>query len=153
MTVVNTLNRQQLKQLAEQATALAEWTLVRDFANQMYGEGRAAKVSIDTYGEYNDEGGTYYRIEDVTAYDKDGNVLRFDHSLPFFATKAWNNGIEPYKSDEGDEDHDDDLPLFKELYLNEEEQRQGWVVFDDLPCNEDGDTYILTTQPVLSLPA
>src|SRR5262249_54875374 len=110
MTVtMGSLNRQQLTKLAEQATALAEWTTVRDFALQMYGD-KAVKVEIETYGEYNDEGGTDYYIENITAYDKDDKELSFDKMLPFFATKAWKDSAEACESSEDDEeDTDNDM--------------------------------------------
>jgi hypothetical protein len=148
MTATTTLTRQRLQQLAEEATALAEWTTVRDFALQMYGEGKAVKVEIETHGEYNDEGSTDYRINGITAYDKNGKELEFDHSLPFFATKGWNR--------HGDDNYNGDFQKLNDLWMDhEEKQRGGWILIGDLPVDEhegDDETYDLTTIPSLSLP-
>lgn len=139
-----TLNRQSLSKLAKEATALAQWTTVRDFANQVYGEGKAASVEIETYGEYNDEGGTNYHIEGINAYDKDGNELEADYSLPFFASKTWKETIE-------EEDEEGFLSNYKEIYGIEDEDRNKWVFFEDLTVKDDGETFDLTVEPKLSL--
>jgi hypothetical protein len=138
-----TLNRQNLAKLAEEATALAQWTTARDFANQVYGEGKAVKVEIETYGEYNDEGGTDYHIEAINAYGEDGNDLDVDYSLPFFQSKAWKNS-----SIEEDEDF---ICNYKEIYKIPDEERDKWVFFDDLSVNDDGETFDLTVEPKISL--
>lgn len=142
------MNRQSLSKLAEEAKALSEWTTVRDFANQVYGEGKAVKVEIETYGEYNDEGCTDYRIESIEAYDKDGDELDIDYSLPFFQTKAWMDHAEEDMEDE------DFLYNYKEAsWRISDEDCDKWVFFDDLPVNDEGETFYLTVEPKLSLPS
>lgn len=136
-----TLSRQSLSKLAKEAKALSEWTTVRDFANQVYGEGKAAKVEIETYGEYNDEGGTNYHIESINAYDKDGNELDVDYSLPFFQSKSWK---------EYAEDDESFLYNYREAY-NDSDENDKWVIFEDLPVNKYGETFDLTVEPKLSL--
>jgi hypothetical protein len=139
-----TLSRQSLSKLAKEAKALSEWTTVRDFANQVYGEGKAAKVEIETYGEYNDEGGTNYHIESINAYDKDGNELDVDYSLPFFQSEKWKRSI--------DEEEDEDfLDIYREIYWSSDEEHDKWVFFDDLPVSDEGETFDLTVEPKLSL--
>lgn len=142
------MNRQSLSKLAKEAKALSEWTTVRDFAGQVYGEGKAAKVEIETYGEYNDEGGTDYRIESIKAYDKDGDELDIDYSLPFFQTKIWKD----YAEEDMEED-EDFLYNYKEAswYTSRiSEDRDKWVFFGDLPVTDE--TFDLTVEPTLSLP-
>lgn len=143
---IGALSCKQLAKLAKEVTKLAEWTTVRDFATQMYEEGKVARVSIDTYGEYDDEGGTDYRIEDITAYDASGNVLEFDLSLPFFSSKHWTD--EEYR-DAGD--FDDPMRQFLDIYLwrSEDKQNNVFVFKADLPV-EDA-TYDLTAVPVISV--
>jgi len=138
------MNRQSLSKLAKEAKALYQWTTVRDFANQVYGEGKAAKVEIETYGEYNDEGGTNYRIESIEAYDKDGNELDIDYSLPFFQTKLWRDSV--------DEDEDFCYNYSEICWGMTDEDHEKWVCFDDLPVNDEGETFDLTVEPKLSLP-
>ena len=136
-----TLNRQSLSKLAKEAKALSEWTTVRDFANQVYGEDKASKVEIETYGEYNDEGGTNYHIESINAYDKDGDELDIDYSLPFFQTKLWKDSV----------DEDEDFRYnYSEICCITDEDHQKWVFFDDLPVNDEGETFDLTVEPKLS---
>ena len=137
-----TLNRQRLSKLAKEAKALSEWTTVRDFANQVYGESKAAKVEIETYGEYNDEGGTNYHIESINAYDIDGNELDVDYSLPFFQTKLWKDSV----------DEDEDFRYnYREICSMTDEDHDKWVFFGDLPVNDEGETFDLTAEPTLSL--
>lgn len=136
------LSRQQLLKLSQTSKALADWTTVRDFAAQIYGEGKTAKADIDTYGEYNDEGGTNYYVESLTATDAEGEELDPDLSLPFFQTKSWKESSE-YCEDE------EFLSRLKELYLTKEE-RTTFVDFDELP-REDS-VYDLTAPPLLALP-
>lgn len=148
---MTTLTRQQLKKLTREATALSEWTTVCDFANQVYGAGKAVKIEIETYGEYNDEGGTDYNIESIIAYDKDGKELTPDYSQPFFLTKEWKDAVSVSDSEEDDEeDKDKFLPKFNEIFMTDEEQQRGnWVLFEDLPVEDK--TYDLTIIPTLSL--
>lgn len=137
-----TMSRQNLTRLAKEAKKLAEWTTVRDFANQVYGEGKAAKVEIETYGEYNDEGGTNYHIEAIDARDKDGNRLEVDYTLPFFALEEWKDDVE---------EDEDFLYNYKEVCIYKDEEKDKWVLFDDLPVNDYGETFDLTVEPKLSL--
>lgn len=146
----NTLTRKELQKLAEEATALADWTTVRDFANQMYGEGKATKVELETYGEYNDEGGTDYHISAITAYDKDGHELHFDYGLPFFAMEGWKGTADCVEAND-----EEGFDRFKEIYMTgKDEQRGNWILLEDLPVDEhEGteETYDLTSPPVLTL--
>src|SRR5260221_10830764 len=57
---------------------------MKRFCDQIYGEDRAVKVEIETEGEYNDEGGTNYHLTSLIAYDKDGDEIEYDFSLPFW---------------------------------------------------------------------
>jgi hypothetical protein len=143
---LQTWPRQQLLAFANSVVALADWAIVRDFAAQMYGEGRAAEVKIRTHEEYDDENYSY-PIGKITAYDKDGNELAFDHSLPFFRTKAWKDSEAGYK------DYDDDYRdfiAFKSLAMSDKvRQRGNWVLFGDLPV--ESHDYDLTTPPQVSL--
>jgi hypothetical protein len=138
---LQTWTRQQLLQFAESVIALADWAIVRDFANQVYGEDRAAKVEIETHEEYDDENYSY-PIGDITGYDQAGNELKFDRRLPFFKTKAWKDHMKtPY----GDE-----FSNFKYFTMTlKEKHGKNWVLFDDLPVKDK--TYDLTTPPQVSL--
>jgi hypothetical protein len=144
---MTTLNRTQARKLAEEATQLADWLTIRDFALQCYGE-EAATVEIETYGEYDDEGGTDYSINGITVYDHNGDELPINISLSFFQTKAW-------KDLDVDEERakEEFLELFREIdeYSFKE---TAWVLFENLPCDQNGEytTYNLTTEPTLSLP-
>lgn len=143
--MIMTLTSERLKLLAREATALAEWTTVHDFATQIWGD-QATRVEIETYGVYNDEGGTDYRIDGIIAYDKDGNVLSADLSLPFFATEA----CKEWDKDASDTDN------LKGIWMDGEKKlRGGWILLEDLPVDEhegSGKTYDLTSPPSLSLP-
>ncbi len=79
MIEVNTMSA-----LASQAQTYADWLLMKRFCDQIYGEGRAVRAEIETDAESNDEGGLNYSLSWITAYDKDGNKLEYDLTLPFW---------------------------------------------------------------------
>lgn len=147
------LSREQAVKLSKEAEELANWIVIRDFANQVYGENKAAKVETTTYSEYNDEGGYDDDIDSITTYDGNGNEIKPDYSLPFFQIERWRgqkSNEEPCKSDE-DEDEDEFFDLFRDLSRPYNEQpRSPWVFFGDLP--EDSYVYDLTEEPTLTLP-
>lgn len=163
------LTREQLKQLTEEYQELENWTTVRGFCNQVYGEGVVAKFELETYGEYNDEGGTDYRVQSISAIDAQGKDLEFDLSLPFWVyvlaeaekDSEDEESEEEEKQDENDDDKQDAaLDVLKEwsCYSDEDKALKAaneWVEWEDLPCDEhNGDTeeYDLTTQPAISFP-
>jgi hypothetical protein len=59
------------------------WQSYVDFARKYYGD-KVVKLECHTYGKYNDEGGAYYRIGEITAYDTSGNELEVDYDGPYF---------------------------------------------------------------------
>ncbi len=172
------LTRQQLAQMTQEYQVLQEWTTVRDFCAQVYGPTRAVKVEIETYGEYNDEGGTDYSVSSVTAYDAAGTELEFDLSQPFWHQKQFadlhqrpdqTTEASDEENDDEDEDEDEDedddtqdaaLDALKEWSVWREEDkaqvaREGWIQWSDLPCDEHNggdDTYDLTIEPKVSFP-
>ena len=64
---------EELEAIVKACKQYANWKAYKAFADQFYPG--AVKLSVSTYGEYNDEGGTYYRVESVTAYDNAGNFI------------------------------------------------------------------------------
>lgn len=78
------LSREQIETLAQEYTRLAEWTTIRDFCTQVYGQGRTAKVEIEIDSEYNDEGGYDYSVSSLTATSASGEELEFNLALPFW---------------------------------------------------------------------
>ena len=78
------LTREQIMTLATEYNQLADWTTIRDFCNQVYGPGKASRAEIEIDAEYNDEGGYDYSVSYLSAYDADGNTLKFDLGLPFW---------------------------------------------------------------------
>jgi hypothetical protein len=147
------LSRQQATRLSLEAKMLAAWAVVRDFASQVYGENRVAKVEIATHEEYDDENYSY-PIGRIAAYDGNGREIQPDYTLPFFQLKQWKgpkNNEEPHDTSENENEDDTFLDLFKDLSLSHtEKQRGNWVLFGDLP--DDDHYYDLTEEPVLSLP-
>jgi len=159
MTTMQTpLTRQQLTQLTQEYQTLEEWTTIRDFASQVYGPERAAKVEVETYGEYNDEGGTNYSVSAVTAYDANGEGIEFDLTLPFWTQSYFAETFQG-KTDV-EEALEAALDALKEYYPYKPEgkallEQQRWVQWEDLPVDEHngGDkTYDLTMQPSISFP-
>lgn len=145
-----TLTREQLATLNKEYQFLKEWTTVRDFCNHVYGEGKAVKMEVSTYGAYNDEGGTDYYIEDITAYDANGEELEFDLTLPL-----WQHIIHgPECGFSPIDDEEDALGALRNYGWygddNKIKKANGWVEWDDLP-REDA-TYDLTVEPVISFP-
>lgn len=144
----NTLDRGQLTKLVDEVKMLRDWTIVRDFCDQVYGPGRVATASLETHGEYNDEGGTDYSVEDVLARDGEGNVLEYDLSLPFWLN-AMADGERHY--DDAQENAQDAL---RDWYRKSDEPETiQWLAWNDLPCDvHDGgdEIYELTQQPKLS---
>lgn len=144
---LQTWTRQQLLAFAESVVALADWAIVRDFANQMYGPDKAVKVEIRTHEEYDDENYSY-PIGAITAYDKDGKELAFDRRLPFFWTKAWKDSADRWERACHEWGYDNkDFRTFRDLLMSDKEKRgKGWVLFGDLP--EKSHDYDLTTPPL-----
>ncbi len=145
------MSRTQLLKLSQEAKQASDWVVVRDFANQVYGEDRAAKVEITAYEEYNDE--TYDDcIGSIMAYDGNGVEIEPDYSLPFFQVKQW-RGPRNNEGVQGIGDTDESFfDLFQYLSMSDEEKQRGnWVLFDDLPV--ESFVYDLTEEPELSLPA
>jgi hypothetical protein len=145
-----------IKQLTKEATTLADWLVVRHFANQVYGEGKAVKVEIETDGKYNDEGGTDYRVEFVTAYGKDGHVIPFDLTLPFWTQPHFKEslaGVHP------DGIQDVARLTLKDWYPWRDGEKaliaqHGWLQWGELPVdvhNGGDETYDLTTPPSIPL--
>lgn len=131
------LTRQQAVKLAKETTALAHWITVRDFAAQIYGS-QATKVEIDSYDEYGDESRSL-RIEVITAYDKDGDELEPDFTLPFFALEEC-KGAHKYWNESADI-----VDLLNDIDID---SKNTWVLIEDLPVT--GGTYDLLTVPVIS---
>ncbi len=142
----HSLNRQQLQRLAREARDLADWTTIRDFARQMYGE-TTRTVCIHVYSEWSEDSTIYLGtfIEEVAAYNEAGQELLFDLSLPFFQCDAWRRAK--------GEDDGDDLGRYKAMtWLEGEElQRDTWILFGDLPAVDA--TYDLSVIPSLFLPS
>jgi hypothetical protein len=78
------LTRQQLAQLVKECDERFSWLLVRDFCQMVFGYGAAVSCKIETYGEYNDEGGTDYSISNLTASNAEGKELPLNLDLAFF---------------------------------------------------------------------
>lgn len=157
-TQATPLTRKQLEQLTEEYQSLEDWMTVRDFCNQVYGPGKVASLEVETYGEYNDEGGTDYSVSSVTAKDAQGEDVEFDLTLPFW-TQPYFVEIFRGKTDVEDameaaldalKDYDPWRKEDKDLA-----EQHGWVIFSNLPCDvhEGGDeTYNLTQEPTISFP-
>lgn len=144
------LDRFQLTQLVAEASALRDWTLVRDFCEQVFGSGKVATITLETHGEYNDEGGTDYSVEVIFAKDSQGNSLEYDLNLPF-----WQHILKDHKVVYGDEQEDaqDALRDWYRLSEDEEAVKNMWLTWNDLPCDiHDGGTtvYDFADQPKLS---
>jgi hypothetical protein len=157
------LNRKQLAQLTEEYQELEDWTTIRDFCTQVYGKDKVVKVEIETYGEYNDEGGTNYRIESLTAYNAEDDELSFDLSLPFW--QQFEDVQEKVATFNKEEDDKDDLQeaaldALKDWSPWREEdkaikQSNGWIDWHELPVdkhNGGNDEYDLTIEPPISFP-
>lgn len=56
------------------------WQQYVEFARRFYND-TVVKLECETYGEYNDEGGTDYRVNEVTAYDYNGEEVPPDMSI------------------------------------------------------------------------
>lgn len=156
------LTRQQLSQLTEEYRELEDWTIVRDFCAQVYGPGKAAKVEIETYGEYDDEGGTDYRIQRLTAYNAKDEELSFGLTLPFWQQfKDLQEQVRKFNEEEDDEEdlQDAALDALKDWQPWRDEdkaakEQQGWIAWQELPVDDDGDNaeYDLTREPTISFP-
>jgi hypothetical protein len=139
-----TLTRNQLTQLVEEYQKLRDWAIVRDFCNQVYGEGKVHEITLETYGEYNDEGGTDYRVEAVTANDKNGEPIEFDLSLPFWKV------VQPDIDNNSDED---DIGQILQDWYPDKSNTGEWLTWAELPCDvHDGaeETYYMIEPPKVS---
>lgn len=142
------LDRVQITQLVVEAQIVRDWLFVRDFCDQVYGANRANSATLETHGEYNDEGGTDYSVESVTARDSEGRVLEYDLALPF-----WQNilvGRKRYSDD--DQEFAEDA--IRDWYRNADEpETHQWLTWEELPCDiHNGGThhYDLAKPPGMS---
>jgi len=166
------LSREQLSQLTEEYQALEDWTTIRDFCTQVYGKDRVVKMEIETYGEYNDEGGTYYQIESFAAYDAEDEEMSFDLTLPFWQQfEDVQEKVAALNKERDDKEHLQDLSLdaleedLQDMALDAlkdwsawrdedkaTKQQNGWVKWGELPVDEDNAEYDLTQEPTISFP-
>jgi hypothetical protein len=147
MTTETTWTRAELSQLVEEYQKLRDWTIIRDFCVQAYGENKVATMEIETYGEYNDEGGTDYRIDALYARNASGEKVVFDFSLPF-----WQQVLEDQETSLG-ELEEDALYHLREWYNKKPTEPSLWVTWEELPydIHEGGtDSYDLTQPPTVS---
>lgn len=77
----------EIAQAAQQVQAYTEWAQYIAFAHKVYGP-NVHRIEIETYGEYDDEGGTDYRIDSVRAYDAQDNAIGYDFSTAFWQEAA-----------------------------------------------------------------
>jgi hypothetical protein len=141
----NTLTLDQLNQLVNEYTNLRNWTVVRDFCDQVYGPGVVRTVTMETHGEYNDEGGTDYSVECLYAVDSNSEYVDYDLTLPFWQV-ILKQPLDP--GEEEDQAHD----ALRDWYPSKEE-RGSWLSWEDLPCNPhtgDGGLYELAHTPTVS---
>ncbi len=142
------LTRIQLVQLVEEYQKLRDWVTVKDFCNQVYGEGKVAQLEIETHGQYNDEGGTNYSVESIYATNVSEDEIDFDLSLPFWQTILKDQEV----SDSIENDEDTALYTLKDWYpIGDDKavaEANGWVQWDELPCDEDSsESYDLASSP------
>jgi hypothetical protein len=71
-----------LKAQGDLSTLTSYYTLVAA-AQELYGP-RTHKVEVELDGDYNDEGGTSYRVTSMSVTGKDGEDLPFDLTTPFW---------------------------------------------------------------------
>lgn len=148
MTAV--VNRQEVRELAQKITALADWLDVKTFVEQLYGPNRVVYLTIETYREYNDEGGTSYCLENFEAKDANHQRVRPDFSLPFFYTQAWKDAVadcSPEEEDDADDEYNEQFfSILREVSFYGEEQL-GFLTLEDIPVHEDNETYDLSMPP------
>lgn len=143
------LTRKQLVELVDEARKLRDWVTVKDFCDQAYGEDKVVSFDIETYGEYDDEGGTTYYIQSVTAEDGSGAEIPFDLELPF-----WQLVLKDVKLDEASSEEEKQelaLDYVKDWYGKSE--MESWVQWQELPCDDkDSDrNFDLLQRPKISL--
>lgn len=165
------MNLRLLQQHALEIQALLDWRTVRDFCTQCYGPGRVMKVELEVEGEYNDEGGTNYRVASIEARDAQGREVHFDFSLPFwscgFFTHDGGSIVKDYRESSflpqpSDLLSEDDISEIGRLALQEydpwreedkvEKERCGYLGWYDLPAGNDYQTlsFDLSKEPRLS---
>lgn len=67
------LSNADIKKIIKEIDQSAFWQEYKEFADKWYSG--AVRLECTTQGEYNDEGGTDYSIESITAYDAAGNEI------------------------------------------------------------------------------
>lgn len=118
----------------------AHWQAAKIYAETWYGP-HAASVKVFFEGEYNDEGGTSYHVDDVTVTDAEGSELDYDLTLP-----AWQERMQ----DEKWESHFDEVAGVKTF---DPDYDKGWFFEDGYAAfrkmSPEGDTlsFDLTTPP------
>lgn len=70
------------KAQSDLSTLTSYYTLIAT-AQELYGP-RTHKVEVELDGEYNDEGGTSYRVTSMSVTGKDGESIPFDLTTPFW---------------------------------------------------------------------
>ena len=74
---IRKLTYNELLILAQQLKTLNIWKSTLDFAKSYYGEG-VFKVVLNSYSEYDDQGGYYPVLDTMVVFDIDGNLLPLD---------------------------------------------------------------------------
>lgn len=105
---------------ADELRDLAYHHAVVELARRIYGPS-VHKVTVELDGQYDDEGGTDWYINYLSAYDVDGNCLPWDVDVPVYV-RYWG---------------DDKTPRSFRQYLTD---NLGPAEIDELPKREDYDS-------------
>lgn len=79
------LTNEDLKTIIRDIEQAVHWQAYKEFAFTFYGP-NVARLECETYGEYNDEGGTDYNVNEVRAFDFNSEDLGIDFYGDSFAT-------------------------------------------------------------------
>lgn len=119
-------------------------------AYQVYGEGKAAQIEMETDGEYNDEGSTDYSIVGVFAYDDNHQKLDVDTTTPFMKLILAKDDEDEEEENYEDEDY---KQAIKDYYFyGKKEDKPNYILWEDLPVdvhNGGSETYDLRTMPLV----
>lgn len=90
---------------------LATWSKFATFVQATY-PATAHRMEITTHGEYDDEGGTDWWVDEIVVTDRDGDRLYYDLTKPLFTSTepptSWGKSFPAYWDEAARREHSDE---------------------------------------------
>ncbi len=141
MTTYRPITSEELHQAQQDLYVLASWHSFTRYMQNLYGP-NAYRCTYEITGEYNDEGGTAWKVTETTTYDRDDKELPYD-----FTTEWWK---QVFAKDASYRTADDTLLKTREEFDDDEEYR--WYIEEEFTDYISDARYELEVQDHNALP-